>query len=241
MAKAWLPGAERIDGGPTTGTAARTPLGIGAPRAVWTVTCSSARVWSARAQAQRLVEEGQAVHLVWNPLCGEVAQLLAATRRSQQRLGVTHHHGQDIDHGQEGRVCVVVAVIAQRESPFTDEPMLGLPAIMAWLDSWGVVRRWPAGPPTGPPGPSAGEVTSVARVWSRGGHFGHDQVPGSTSAGPGALDTEQLLTTPSFTLPWDAGNHPSPHRYDPQKSGEHARQGPTSARLDELEESGSTG
>lgn len=235
-----MPGAERVGGGATE-AATRTPLGIGAPRAVWTVTSSAPRVWSARAEARRMVEEGQAVHLVWNPLCGEVAQVLAATRRSRQRLGHTQQQGQSIDHGQEGRVCLLVAVVAVRERPFTDEPMFGLPAIMAWLDSWGVMRNWPAGPPGTPPPTSTAQEANAVRIWSRGGHFGHDQVPGSTSAGPGVLDTQRLLAASSLTLPVDTGNTPCPAWYDVRRPDEHTEQDADGPHLDELEESGSTG
>lgn len=54
MAKAWMPGAERIDGGTT-----RTSGGVGAPRAVWTVTGTDPNMWSAREEATRLVHEGR--------------------------------------------------------------------------------------------------------------------------------------------------------------------------------------
>ncbi|WP_150242294.1 hypothetical protein [Nocardiopsis quinghaiensis] len=186
MAEAWMPGAERLDGG-----AVRTPPGIGAPRAVWTVTESDPGAWSAREEARRMVDEERTAHLVWNPLTGEVVQTLAATRRSRVALGSTHQYGLHLDHGHEGRVCLVVAAIASREAPFTDGPMLGLAPILAWTDSWGVARTWHAGPP-GREGVKAGEA---ARQWARGGHFGHDQVPGSCAKGPGRLDTARLLAT----------------------------------------------
>ncbi|NYH54045.1 hypothetical protein HNR06_003634 [Nocardiopsis arvandica] len=184
MAEAWMPGTERLDGG-----SVRTPPGIGAPRAVWTVTESDPEAWSAHEEARRMVDEGRAAHLVWNPLTGEVVQTLAATRRGRLALGGTDQHGLHLDHGHEGRVCLVVAAIAFRETPFTDGPMRGLTPILAWLDSWEVARDWPAGPP-GREGAKAGEA---ARRWARGGHFGHDQVPGSSAKGPGRLDTARLL------------------------------------------------
>ncbi|MEU0238118.1 hypothetical protein ABZ234_10540 [Nocardiopsis sp. NPDC006198] len=185
MAKAWMPGAARLDGGAT-----RTPPGTGAPRAVWTVTGSDPGSWSAHEEARRLVDEGRATHLVWNPLTGETVQTLAATRRVGVQLGGTDLYEQHLDHGHEGRVCLVVSVVAFRETPFTDGPMVGLAPLLLWLDSWGVRRAWPAGRP-GSEGPKA-EV--AARAWARGGHFGHDQVPGSSAKGPGRLDTACLLS-----------------------------------------------
>lgn len=182
MAQAWMPGAERLDG-----ESERTPPGAGAPRAVWTVTGSDPRTRSARQEARRLVSEGRAPHLVWNPLTGEVVQTLAATRRGRLSLGDTHQYELHLDHGHEGRVCLVIAVVSPRETPFTEGPMRALAQILGWLDSWGVERVWRAG------SPGAQAAGEVARVWARGGHFGHDQVPGSTVEGPGALDTARLL------------------------------------------------
>lgn len=188
MAKAWMAGAERIEGAP-----ARTAAGIGAPRAVWTVTGTDPDVWSAREEAVRLVREGTAAHLVWNPRTGAVAQALAATRRSDLPLGRTDRFDRFLDHGDEGRVCVVVAVVSLEREPFTDGPLLGLGAILEWLESWGVPRSWPAGPPGLWPVNRPEERT---RVWAKGGHFGHDQVPGSLSTAPGRVNPEHVLTEP---------------------------------------------
>lgn len=187
MAKAWMPGAERIDGGTT-----RTADGLGAPRAVWTVTGTDPNMWSAREEAIRLVHEGRPPHLVWNPLTGAVAQILAATRRSELLLGHTSRYGQHLDHGDEGRVCLVVAVVSTEKEPFTDGPLVGLAPVLEWLGSWGVERGWPAGPP-GLRGERRPSEEERSRTWSRGGHFGHDQVPGSASTAPGRVDPEQLL------------------------------------------------
>lgn len=184
MAKAWMPGAERIDGG-----LVRTINGIGAPRAVWTVTGTDPNAWSAREEARRLIHEGAAAHLVWNPVNGKVAQSLAATHRAGIALGGASMGEHHVDHGDEGRVCLVVAVVATEGEPFTEGPMVGLFGLLEWLDSWGVPRTWPAGPPgfknMGP--------EQARRTWSRGGHFGHDQVPGSTSTAPGHIHPERVL------------------------------------------------
>lgn len=184
MPQAWMPEAGRIDG-----VRAHASRGIGAPRAVWTSTGADPAVWSAREEAERLVSERRTVHLVWNPLSGDTVQILPATRRCSPSPGTTRLHDGYVDHGDEGRVCLVVAVVAHSSEPFTRGPMRGRPALLAWLDSWGVPRSWPAGAPgTGGIPPQERE-----RAWARGGHFGHDQVPGSTDPGPGRLDTARLL------------------------------------------------
>jgi hypothetical protein len=75
---AWMPGAERIpapaDGGAMKG---------GAPRAVWLPVHANPLVLPARAVAERLIQLGRPSHLVWNPVSGEVAQLIPAIRAAR--------------------------------------------------------------------------------------------------------------------------------------------------------------
>ena len=75
MTDAWMPGAERVsaadDGGCLKG---------GAPRAVWLVLHADPMTVSARAAAEHLVEVGRPAHLVWNPLSGDVVQLIPVVR-----------------------------------------------------------------------------------------------------------------------------------------------------------------
>jgi hypothetical protein len=72
---AWMPGAERLsaaaDGGRLKG---------GAPRAVWLVLHADPMSVSALAAAEHLIELGRPAHLVWNPLSGDVAQLIPVVR-----------------------------------------------------------------------------------------------------------------------------------------------------------------
>jgi hypothetical protein len=67
--------------------------------------------------------------------------------------------------------------------------MLGLGEILAWLDSWHIPRRWPAGAPT--PFRTAARPRSRAQ-WALGGHFGASQVPDCDSVGPGGIDIDQI-------------------------------------------------
>ncbi len=70
-----MPGAERFsaaaDGGCLKG---------GAPRAVWLVLHADPMTVTARAAAEHLIELGRPSHLVWNPLSGDVAQLIPVVR-----------------------------------------------------------------------------------------------------------------------------------------------------------------
>ena len=149
MAHAWMPEAMRVrteaDGG---------ALGGGAPRVVWLTLGSLANSVSVQSAAQRLVAEHRPCHLVWNPVSGELAQLISVLRAGRalgapDRLDWTpvliHRRPENVN--AEGRVCVQIGVLALAAEPFTNGPLIGVEAIMSWLDSWGVPRRWPGGQP----------------------------------------------------------------------------------------------
>ena len=79
--------------------------------------------------------------------------------------------------------------------------------ILAWLDSWHIPRRCPAGAPT--PFRTAARPRSRAQ-WALGGHFGASQVPDCDSVGPGGIDIDQIaradtvvreLSEPALTGP----------------------------------------
>jgi hypothetical protein len=151
VAHAWMPEAMRIRAEADGGT-----LGGGAPRVVWLTLGSLANTVSVQSAAQRLVAEHRPCHLVWNPITGEIAQLISVLRAGRalgapDRLDWTpvriHRRPENVN--AEGRVCVQIGVLALAAEPFTNGPMIGVESIMSWLDSWGVPRRWPGGQPGG--------------------------------------------------------------------------------------------
>jgi hypothetical protein len=196
VSDAWLPGAKRLwdstDGGPLNG---------GAPRVVWQTLGADPRAMSAGSAAESLDQLGRAPHLVWNPVQGEIVQLISVLRAGRL-LGTPEdlsqmappQPGADADRlaeaNAEGRLCVQIGVVAFPWDPFTSWSMTGLRRILDWLDSWGIPRRWPAGAPA--PFPHGLTTCGDRRTWAKGGYFGASQVPGLTAAGPGAIDVEQL-------------------------------------------------
>jgi hypothetical protein len=192
--------------------------------------------------AQRLVAEHRPCHLVWNPTTGEIAQLISVLRAGRalgapDRLDWTpvriHRRPENVN--AEGRVCVQIGVLALAAEPFTNGPMIGVEAIMGWLDSWGVPRRWPGGQPgswtevgrggragvvgvgTGGVGTGGGGVGGAVggadgsrAVWARGGHFGASQVPGCAHVGPGAIDIHRLTGSGPHGLAVRSRELPSP-------------------------------
>lgn len=188
-----MPGVGRVRGGMDGG-----PLRGGAPRVVWQTLGADPRTVSARSAAQRLDQQARACHLVWNPLQGEIVQLIPILRAGRS-LGWPEELSPTTDEtsgdeaagvNREGRICAQICVVAFAEDPFTSRPMTGLQQILDWLDSWGVPRRWPAGPPA--PFPHGLTTRGDRRLWAQGGYFGASQVPGLTVAGPGAIDIERL-------------------------------------------------
>jgi hypothetical protein len=177
-------------------------------------------VWSA---AQRLNQEDRPCHLVWDPLTGDIAQLVPIVRAACA-LGSPENLDYAPDRlpyrqagvNREGRLCVQIGVLGSPREPFTGYQMLGLVEILAWLDSWQVPRRWPAGPPA--PFRQAARQRSRA-LWARGGHFGASQVPDCDNIGPGGIDIDQLTrvdTTLVGELPEASRVTASPIRLGPR-------------------------
>jgi hypothetical protein len=188
----------------------------GAPRVVWQALGADPAVISARSAAERLTELGRAGHLIWNPLYGEIIQLVSVLRAgrllggpeslAQLMPGCAADSGASPASAEpaqpdwlpevnaEGRLCVQVCVVANAWEPFTAGPMTGLQGILDWLDSWGIPRRWPAGAPGAYQPEQAG--CGSRRLWAVGGHFGASQVPGWTAAGPGEIDIDRLTGRP---------------------------------------------
>ncbi len=163
---------------------------------VWQALGADPRQISASSAAQRLSEDGRPPHLVWNPLSGDIVQLIPVVRAACSLGGP-----EGLDYpvmspagpsgaapacdpaNRQGRLCVQVSVVAWAWEPFTDGPMHGAEALLGWLASWGVPSRWPAGRPA--PFMAARSAERSRAHWSMGGHFGASQVPGWDAAGPG--------------------------------------------------------
>jgi hypothetical protein len=196
VAYAWLPGARRIRAGTDGG-----PLGGGVPRAVWLTLCTAPGGVSVQSAAERLIAEYRPCHLVWDPVTGEVAQLVSVLRAGRALGAVDRLEWApsrvrcrpESVNGQ-GRICVQIGVLSTAAEPFTSGPLMGVEAILSWLDAWGVARRWPCGQPSGTrAGPASPDGHPGRRaLWARGGHFGASQVPGCEHAGPGSIDIDRL-------------------------------------------------
>lgn len=218
-----MPGAVRIRAGSDGGV-----LKGGAPRTVWQAIGSDPRIVTAASAAHYLDQLGRASHLVWNPLDGEIVQLIPIVRAGRSlgwpegpdqlpRPGVTRPSrvclppaGASLSEiNSEGRLCVQICVVAFAWEPFTAGPMRGLQEILDWLDSWRMPRTWPAGRPAAYP--NGHPTVRSRRLWARGGHFGASQVPDWVASGPGAVDVERLTGPQPVTVPRRPEPHPVGH------------------------------
>ncbi len=207
----------------------------GAPRVVWLTLGADPRAVSVISAAQRLNAENRPCHLVWDPLSGDIAQLLPIVRAARA-LGTREHLRyvpDDCAHplpsvNREGRLCVQIGVLGSPREPFTSYPMIGLSDILGWLDSWKIPRRWPAGQPA--PYRQADRPRSRA-LWARGGHYGASQVPDCTSIGPGGIDIDQLTGADTVTLPRPGHARPAAAIPLGQRSARAAREVPAAASL----------
>jgi hypothetical protein len=167
---------------------------------VWQALGADPRLISAGSAAERLIQRGRPPHLVWNPLSGDIVQLIPVVRAAcllgaPEGLDSRTSIPEAAPANRQGRLCAQIGVLAWAWEPFTDGPMRGAAALLSWLASWGVPSRWPAGRPT--PFTHAQAAARSCAQWALGGHFGASQVPGWDAVGPGAIDIG-LLSTPAM-------------------------------------------
>jgi hypothetical protein len=193
----------------------------GAPRAVWQALGADPQAVSARSAAQRLDQLGRACHLVWNPLHGEIVQLVPIVRAARS-LGCPEGLEQPGPAGHAEAGTAARPADDQPAGPPAAPPAAARPAevnaegrvcaqicviAFAWepftsgpMFDLQAIMCWldswgvPRQWPAGrPPAFPLGHAAQRSRkLWARGGHFGASQVPGSMADGPGSVDVEML-------------------------------------------------
>lgn len=197
----WITGAERLAassaGGDITSTAP--------PRVVWHTTEAASGVASMWQTMQRvLVSKGAEPQVLYDPLTDRLGQFmpLDVSARALKNDGATRSN-------RVGRVCIQVEVIAYASKPFTAywTPGPNYRNLMAALRSWGIPDIWPAGPPPrfiATPPHNEPENPRSRSIWmSKGGHYGHSQIPGNTHGDPGGINVAALFVAGSAPTPTD--------------------------------------
>jgi peptidoglycan hydrolase-like protein with peptidoglycan-binding domain len=187
MPDPWMPGARVIQRSPSSYTL------LGGPRvAVWHSTETPAG--SALAVAQGVNMARWPAHLIWDGSTGEIYQILAADKAG----------GALVTGNREGTMVIQVEAVGfAKDAPLSAGPTLGLDAILAWMDSWGIPRSWPAGPPLAYPA-SFGTGNGTRGKWGSSGHYAHSQVPANDHGDPGLVDLAKWRAPAAPTGPaWD--------------------------------------
>ena len=191
MGTLWIPGAERLPcskpGGVITSTAP--------PRAVWHTTEAqpgTAAVWASMIRV--LNSKSAEPQILYDPLTDRLGQFMALNLS-----GRALRNDGTYQTNRTGRVCIQIEVIAYAAKPFTNywKPGKNFKAMIAALRSWGIaVDSWPAGPPprfVADPPRNVPESPRSRQVWlSKGGYYGHSQVPGNNHGDPGGVDVLDL-------------------------------------------------
>jgi len=180
MADIWMPGVTRLGNG-THGW----QLEGGTPKAVWHSTENDPGA-TAHDLGQYLIGMGYEPHLVWNPWTGEIVQLIPANIGGSA-LVTGNNSGSAVIQIECIGKANNLASNGQPCRPLTDSPMIGFGAILAWLDSWGISRSWPAGPPLAS-GYGANPSRGVFGHNSPAGHYSHSQIPGNDHGDPGSVN-----------------------------------------------------
>lgn len=181
----WLAGAVRVES-----TAGGDLLG-GPPRWVWHTFEADPKRLTAVVGARALRAAGHDAHFVFNPLSGQIAQLLPASRSARTLKNLAG----GVQTNRLGSVCLQVEVIGFAAHPFTSiltpAGRAGLGKLVAFARAHGIPDVWPAGPPPAYPSGSSPRRTDI---WTtRAGHYGHSQVPENDHGDPGAIDTRALF------------------------------------------------
>lgn len=175
---AWFPGAIRRPQGGAVTLDTSLP-----PRGTWHITADVAAGKPQPAQdavGAYLEKMAYCPHLLWDPFTGRVIQYYPATVGSRALAA----------WNEDGRVHVQIEVLfspgAVRQgrtyANLADTPLVGFAQLVQWLDSLGIPRAWPMGTP--PPIGRSGS-RDIATWNTRGGHYGHSQVPGNDHTDPG--------------------------------------------------------
>jgi hypothetical protein len=193
----------------------------GAPRVVWQVLDANPAVISARSAAERLSDIGRSGHLTWNPLTGEIIQLISVLRAGRSLGGPeglsplapgcaedsgakpvsAGHTSAGPAAGEPAVADQVAGVNAEGRLcvqicvlAFSSDPFTAGPlAGLRDIMDWLDSWRIPRCWPAGPPTPAAEQTgCGSRRLWARGGHFGASQVPDWAATGPGAIDIGRL-------------------------------------------------
>jgi hypothetical protein len=196
MVDLWMSGAARHSLG-NTGA-----MNGGPARAVWHIT-SNAKDWTFTNELGWFTGggAGTAPHLLWDPFTGQIAQFFPADSRS-----LSLQNDGTVKTNRTGVHCIQIEIVftagetvdGKRYTSVRDTPCKGLGPIVTWLRSLGIADTWPGGAPTA----FARDTVSLDTWLHRGGHYGHNQIPGNSHVDPGPMPNlfASVPTRPQVSL-----------------------------------------
>ncbi|MFE2140172.1 hypothetical protein ACFXA3_00130 [Streptomyces sp. NPDC059456] len=188
MGEIWIPEAERLGDGVIAGAGAMdTPNAP--PRVVWHTTEGSAGSSAAfHGTADYLMEENYEPHILYDPITDQLGQFGPLNQSAKALVNAG-----SVRTNRTGRVCIQIEVMAKAGTPFTGywKPGPNFAALLRAIRSWGVPDEWPAGRLAQS---YSDDSPRPLTIWqTRGGHYGHSNIPGNDHWDPGAIDRAALL------------------------------------------------
>lgn len=181
MVDLWLPAASKHDLGN------HGAMEGGPARAVWHIT-SNANDHTFHNELGWFTGSGANVapHLLWDPFTGEIAQFFPADSRS-----LSLENDGTVRTNRTGKYCIQIEIVftagetvnGKVYHTVAETPRKNLSVIVNWLRSLGIVDVWPGGEPTS----FARDDVTLTTWLGKGGHYGHNQVPGNHHVDPGPL------------------------------------------------------
>jgi len=178
----WYPGAQRHDLRSGKGTM------DGGPARVTHHITSNNRDWTFKNELGWFTGGGSSVAptILADPFTGEVAQFFPADYRS-----LSLKNAGDVRTNRTGKYNIQIewvftegeVVDGKRYYSLKDTPLKPWPGLLAWIRSLGIVDGWPGGVPAS----FARDTVSLATWTGKGGHYGHNQVPGNDHVDPGPM------------------------------------------------------
>jgi hypothetical protein len=202
MGEIWIKEAEKLGDG-SIGGAMDTPSAPG--RVVWHSTESGHGDTFFTNIGAYLIRIGAEPHILYDPSTDRLGQYgpLNQSARALKNDGLTRTN-------RTGRVCIQVEVLAKASRPFTEywRPGPNFKALMRAIRSWGVPDVWPAGALADRYADP--DVSRSRTIWAtKGGHYGHSQVPGNDHWDPGAISKTAIFeAAPKESAPAPAAPKP---------------------------------
>lgn len=181
MVDLWLPGASKHDLGN------HGAMDGGPARATWHIT-SNANDHTFTNEYGWFTGGGADVapHILWDPFTGQIAQFFPADSRS-----LSLQNDGAVRTNRTGKYNIQIEIVftagetvnGKVYHTVAETPRKGLATIVTWLRSLGIPDVWPGGEPVDFTRDTVSEDT-----WhTKGGHYGHNQIPGNSHVDPGPL------------------------------------------------------